>query len=288
MTVIEVVFPVFAIVALGYYLSRNRTMDVVTISEIVVNVTSPCLVFTSIAKKEMVPSEWLVMGGGAAAVVFGCGALTWLYQRANNVRMRGLYLPTMFMNTGNMGLPFALLAFGETGLEKAIMFFIPVVILHFSLGVYIAKGEGGLREIFRLPLIYAALAGLASSLFHAVPPRFVMTALEMLADVAIPLMILNLGIQLRLLKVSKLRHAVAGVLIRMLGGLALAYAFVAIFGIGGVSRNVIFLDAIMPPAVFNVIFAQKYNADADVVASTIVLGTLFSVALTPAYLAFVT
>jgi predicted permease len=115
-----------------------------------------------------------------------------------------------------------------------------------------------------------------------------MTALEMLADVAIPLMILNLGIQLRLLKVSKLRHAVAGVLIRMLGGLALAYAFVAIFGIGGVSRNVIFLDAIMPPAVFNVIFAQKYNADADVVASTIVLGTLFSVALTPAYLAFVT
>lgn len=288
MTVIEVVFPVFSIVALGYLLARNKAIDIPTISEIVVSVTSPCLVFISIAKREIVPSEWLVMGGGACVVVLGTGVMMLIYQRASSVNMRGLYMPVMFMNTGNMGLPFALLAFGPSGLDKAIMFFITVVILHFSLGIYIAKGEGGLREIFRLPLIYAVVAGLVVSLFSLELPRFLGTPIHMLADVAIPLMILNLGIQLRFLSVSDLRHALAGVGIRIGGGFLAAAGFVLVFGISGVSRNVILLDSIMPPAVFNVILAQKYDANPEAVASTIVIGTLLSVVTTPLCLLFVT
>ncbi|MBI5118846.1 AEC family transporter [Candidatus Poribacteria bacterium] len=288
MTVINVVFPVFAIVALGYLLARRKTMDVSTISEIMVNLTSPCLVFTSIAKREIAPSEWLVMGGAAVAIVLGNGAMMWVYQRTNRVRMRGLFLPAMFMNTGNMGLPFSLLAFGQPGLDKAIIFLIAVVLIQYSLGVLIAKGEGGLREMFRLPLIYAAFTGFAFSVFDVNLPKFLLTPVEMLADVSIPLMILNLGIQLHTLSVSSIRHAVAAASIRMGGGFIIALVFVTVVRVFGVSRNVIFLDSLMPPAVFNVILAQKYGADPDAVASTIVLGTLLSVITTPLFLAFVT
>lgn len=288
MTVIEVVFPVFAIVALGYFLARAKQIDIPTISEIVVNVSSPCLVYTSVAKREIVASEWLVIGGAATAIVLGNGLMMLAYQRVSRVRMRGLFLPAMFMNTGNMGLPFALLAFGAAGLDKAIIFFITVVMINFSLGIFIAKGEGGLREIFRLPLIYAAFAGLASSVSGTMLPKFLMTPVSMLADVAIPLMILNLGIQLRSLRVSELRHAVAGVGIRMGGGFLLAAAFVLMFGVTGLSSRIIFLDSLMPPAVFNVVLAQKYGADPDAVASTIVLGTLLSVVVTPVFLIFAT
>ncbi|MBI4831714.1 MAG: AEC family transporter, partial [Candidatus Lindowbacteria bacterium] len=218
MTVIEVVFPVFAIVAFGYLLARRRPMDVSTISEIMVNVTSPCLVFTSIAKREITATEWLVMGGAAIAIVLGSGAMMWLYQKSSGVRMRGLFLPAMFMNTGNMGLPFSLLAFGQPGLDKAIIFFVAVILMHYSLGILIAKGAGGLQEMFRLPLIYAAFTGLAFSIFHVELPKFLMTPVSMLADVSIPLMVLNLGIQLRTLGVSDVRHALAGVGARMGGG----------------------------------------------------------------------
>jgi predicted permease len=210
----------------------------------------------------------------------------WIYQRAAGVRMRGLYLPTMFLNSGNMALPFALLAFGAEGFDKAIIFFIATAMLTFSLGVSIAKGAGGVREVFRLPLIYAALGGLVLSLLGLQLPKFLATPVGMLADTAIPIMIINLGVQLRSLRISDLHHAAVGVGIRMGGGLLLALAFVMLFGVSGVSRNVILLVSIMPPAVFNVILAQKYDANPDAVASTIVMGTLLSVVTTSLLLLF--
>jgi hypothetical protein len=287
LTIIEVIFPVFSIVALGYLLARAKRIDIPTISEIAVNVTSPCLIFLSIARREIIAEEWLTMGGGAVVIVLGAGAAMWLYQRAVGLRMRGLYLPAMFMNSGNMALPMALLAFGPEGFDKAIIFFITIAILNFSLGVFIAKGEGGLREVFRLPLIYAAVAGLSFSLLGLSLPKFLATPVGMLADTAIPLMIINLGVQLRSLTMSDLRHAAAGVFIRMGCGLLLALCFVSIFGVDGLSRKIILLVSIMPPAVFNVILAQKYDADADAVASTIVMGTLLSIVTTSIFLMFI-
>ncbi len=287
-TVFEVVFPVFAIIGIGYILARYKQLDIPTISEIMVYTSSPCLIFTSIAKRDIVPSEWLVMGGAAVVIVLGNGVLMWFYQRARGVRMRGLYLPAMLMNAGNMALPFSLLAFGQAGLDKAIIFFVTIAMLSYSLGVFIAKGEGGLQEMFKLPLIYSALGGLACATFHIQLPMFLMKPLEMLAAVAIPLMVLSLGIQLRSLRISDVHRAAVGVAIRMGGGLLIAAGFVVLFGIAGVSRNVILLDSVMPPAVFNVILAQKYGADAEAVASAIVLGTLLSVVTTPVYLMFVT
>ena len=288
MGVIEVVFPVFSIVALGYLLARAKRIDIPTISEIAVNVTSPCLIFLSITRREIVGSEWLTMGGAALVIIFGGGAMMWIYQRASGVRMRGLYLPAMMMNSGNMALPFALLAFGQEGFDKAIIFFVTVAMMNFSIGVSIAKGKGGLREIFRLPLIYAALGGLTCSVLGLQLPKFLATPVGMLADTAIPLMIINLGVQLRSLRISALRHAATAVGIRMGGGLLIAALFVTIFGVSGVSRNVIMLISIMPPAVFNIILAQKYDADPDAVASAIVLGTLLSVVTTSIFLLFVT
>lgn len=288
MLIIEVVFPVFAIIALGYLLARFKHLDTATLSELVVNITSPCLVYAAMAKREIAVSEWLMMGGAAVSVVAGTGLMMGIYQRTFGLRSRGLFLPAMFMNSGNMALPFSLLAFGEAGFDKAIMFFITIVFIQYSLGIFIAKGQGGFREIFRLPLIYAAVAGLAASVFHFRLPPFLMRPVEMLADVAIPLMILSLGIQLRSLRVSAVRHAMAGAGIRMGGGFLVAAVFVALFNIGGLTRNVIFLDSIMPPAVINVVLSQKYLADPDIVASAIVMGTLMSVLVTPLYLFFAT
>jgi predicted permease len=286
--IINVVFPVFAIIALGYFLARSKQLDIPTMFEIAVTVTSPCLVYTSIASRSIAASEWLVMGGAAVVIVLGSGTLMLGYQHASGLRSRGLYLPAMFMNSGNMALPFALLAFGPTGFDKAIIFFIVVAILNYSIGIFIAKGEGGFREIFRLPLIYAAVVGIVSSVSGAKLPQFLMTPVSMLADMAIPLMILSLGVQLRSLKVSGVRHALAGAGIRMGGGFLVAVAFVAILGISSMTRKVIFLDSLMPPAVTNVVLAQKYSADPDAVASAIVIGTLLSIVTTPIYLLFVT
>jgi predicted permease len=105
---------------------------------------------------------------------------------------------------------------------------------------------------------------------------------------AIPLMLLNLGIQLRLLRVTDVRHSAVSVGIRMGGGLVFGLLFVTLLGVGGVERQVILLGSIMPAAVVNVVIAQRYGSDANLVASAIVLGTIVSAAAIPTLLFFVT
>ena len=119
-------------------------------------------------------------------------------------------------------------------------------------------------------------------------PRIVMEPIEMLGDMAIPIMLLNLGIQLRSLRVTDLAHSIAVVGIRMGGGIAFGLLFVTFFEIRGLERQILLLASVMPPAVINVVFSQRYQRDPDLVASCIVLGTLASLATIPAVLVFVT
>ena len=119
-------------------------------------------------------------------------------------------------------------------------------------------------------------------------PRIVMEPIEMLGSMAIPILLLNLGIQLRTLRVTDLGHSIAVVTIRMGGGVALALLFVTLFDIRGLERQILLLASVMPPAVINVVFAQRYHRDPSLVASCIVLGTFVSLVTIPTLLYLVT
>lgn len=192
----------------------------------------------------------------------------------------------MLWNAGNMALPVCRLAFGPEGLEAAAIVFVVMATVQSSFGVWIAKGEGGLREALRLPLLHASLLGLLCSALGVAPPRAILEPIEMLGAMAIPLMLLNLGIQLRALVVADLHHAVAAVAIRIGGGFAFAWLLVTLLGLEGVVRNVLMVQAIMPAAVINVVIAQRYDASPALVASAIALGTVVSVFTIPALLWF--
>jgi predicted permease len=115
-----------------------------------------------------------------------------------------------------------------------------------------------------------------------------MEPIEMLGAMAIPILLLNLGIQLRTLHVTDLGHSIAIVTIRMGGGVALALLFVTLLEIRGLERQILLLASVMPPAVINVVFAQRYHRDPSLVASSIVLGTFASLVTIPTLLYFVT
>jgi predicted permease len=115
-------------------------------------------------------------------------------------------------------------------------------------------------------------------------PRTVMEPIEMLGAMAIPLMLLTLGIQLRNLAITDVRHSIAAVSIRMGGGVACAAVFVSLFDVGGVDRQVLLLLSVMPAAVINAVIAERYGTDPALVASAIVLSTLASIFVIPAVL----
>jgi predicted permease len=286
--VLDTIVPVAAVVAVGWLLAGRQRLDLASLASIALLVTSPALLFSILARSEIEVARFVTLAGGALFVVAGTGIVALIWSRLTGLERRGLLLPAMLWNAGNMALPVARLAFGAEGLEAAAVVYVTLATLQSSLGIWIAKGEGGLGEALRLPLLHASLLGLLCAATGVVLPRMVMEPIEMLGAMAIPLMLLTLGAQLRGLEIAALSPAIAAVVIRIGGGLCFGLFFVEIFGVEGVTRKVLLLDAIMPAAVINAVISQRYDASPAVVASAIALGTLVSVVTIPALLLFLT
>ena len=275
--VLDTVVPVFAVVALGYWLGGRRGAEARPLADLALMVASPALLFSVLGGSEVDLARMGRLAGAAAVVMAGTGALAALYVRTTGVG-RGFVLPSVFWNAGNMGLAFSRLAFGEAGLDVAAVLFVTVAFFNSLFGVWVAKGESGFAEAMRMPLLYGAGGGIALAITGVTLPRMVMEPIEMVGAMAIPLMLLTLGLQLRALRVADARHALASVSIRMLGGFACMSLFVATFDVTGVDRQVLLLISVMPPAVINVVMAERYGTDPPLVASSIVLGSLCSLA----------
>ena len=285
--ILSIVLPVFSIIGIGYFFASVKKISLDPIIDLLLYLTIPALVLSSLLKKELAPTDLFMVGMSVCAVVLGVGLLSYIYLGVTKQReLKGFYLPTMFMNSGNMAFPLALLAFGEEGLAVSVLYYVTVGILVSSLGIYIAKGKGGFNEIFKMPLIYAAVLGVLLNLGSVKLPGPVLSTLEMLGAATIPVMQLSLGYRLYSTRFSNLGISVAGSVIRIAGGLLIAYAVTGLFGIEGVNRKVIILSSAMPSAVINFIISHKYKLQSELVASIIATSTLASLITIPILLYF--
>ena len=193
---LSLVIPVFILIVIGFFFARYKKISLEPITEIVLYLGAPCLVITSLATKPLFAADIAVILSGALGIVAGVGLLIWLYGLIFHFNSLGFTLPVLFMNAGNMGIPLALFAFGEPGLQRATLFYVIMTLLHYSLGLYLLGGSGGVREIFRLPLIYATAVGLFFNLAQIRIPEPIFQPLWLLGYSVIPLMLVSLGYRL--------------------------------------------------------------------------------------------
>lgn len=284
--VLSIVFPVFSIIGLGYLFARLRRIGLEPLIEVLLYITIPALVISSMIKRELILGDLFIVSISACGVVLGTGLMSFLYLSAiKRKELRGFYLPTMFMNSGNMAFPLSLLAFGEDGLAIAVIYYVTIGILVSSLGVYVAKGKGGFSEIFKLPLIYASIIGIVINLGDLSLPEPIIDTMDILGGATIPLMLITLGYSLYSISLASINLSIAGVVIRMGGGILTAYILVNLLGVEGLNRKVILLASAMPSAVINFIMTQRYRLNPELVASIILLSTLISLLATPLLLA---
>src|SRR3989338_2382177 len=286
--VLSIVFPVFSIIGLGFIFARFKKISLEPVIEILLYLTIPALVISSLTKKHLVPSELVIVSLAASGVVVGTGLVSLIYLRIiNRKELKGFYLPTMFMNSGNMAFPIALLAFGEEGLAIAIIYYVAISLLVYSLGIYIAKGQGGISEIFKLPLIYASMAGITINLTDTSLPKSILSTVEIPGSATIPLMLISLGYRLHSTPLTLLNISIAGALIRIAGGGLVAYLITILFGIDGLNQKIIILSSSMPSAVINFIVSYRYKLHSELVASIISISTVLSLITTPVILAMI-
>lgn len=273
---IEVFAPVFLVVAGGYLFGPYLKLEVESLSELIIKVLAPCLLLSYLSSTKLTMEDSLVISSGGLFVVAGVGLTSLVILSLLGLRQRGLFLPCLFMNSGNMGLPLALLAFGDQGMQRALIFFVTMTVLNYSFGIWLAKGRGGLREVFSLSLIYAAVIGIGLTSFQVRMPEVLFKPLSLLGQATIPLMLITLGYQLRSIKVSHLGVGFLTTLLRIGGGLMWGLLFVKLFSIQGLPAKVIVLEASMPSAVVNLIFSQRYHCQPEAVASSVFVSTVAS------------
>jgi len=285
-TILLSVIPVFAILGIGWVYGRFRDLPARELSDLVMWILIPCLVLSSVGSRPMQLAELGRIGAAAALVVLGCGLAAWLLFR-RRPELRAAMLCAMFMNSANMAFPLALLAFGQEGLTRQVIFYIAINLLHSTLGIALARGRGGLREALRLPLLYAALLGLTLATSGTLLPDAVTRPLDLVGKATLPLMLLMLGVRLRRSRLAHLGPALGVSLVRLVVGFGLGLAAVELLGLTGLARGAVLLGASMPVAVFNAVLAERYALHPELVASSVALSTLLGLATIPLVLAFI-
>jgi predicted permease len=283
----SILSPLFVCAGIGFvWARRGGSYDQELTTTLIMNIGAPCLVFAELASLE-------VDGGAMAQIVASALAsmgvfvlVGWIVLRLARLPSHTFLSPMVFANTGNMGLPLCLFAFGTEGLALATAFFATVSIVHYTAGVWIWSGRASLGELTRMPLSYAvALAALVLATGQA-PPVWVLNTTKLLGGLTIPLMLLTLGISLSRMQIRGVPRTLALSLLRVAMGFATGVVLAGYLELKGIPRGVVIIQCSMPVAVFNYIFAQRYQRSPEEVANLVVMSTLIAFALLPFLLAW--
>jgi predicted permease len=281
----QVIVPVFLIVAVGYVYARRAHPDMGGFNRIMLDVLSPTIVYTALAGKEFHWREHVPLLLAGALLILATGAVAWLLARAAHTQARTLVPVVMFTNCGNMGLPLALLAFGQAGFGAAVALFSISNVIHFSLGARITSARASTRELLLSPLMIASALGFASAVSGIRPPDMVFTGMKLLGEAMLPLMLFALGVRLTQLRRRDVPRGLLGAFARPLVGLAVALPLAWALGLEGNARAQLILFSALPPAVMQFLLAERYEQEPERVAAMILLGNALAIVFVPLGLA---
>ncbi len=285
LTVMAIVAPVFLLASIGFgwcKLGYEYPTDFIT--RLVMTLAVPCLIFTTLIRTEIDLAALSILGLASfisyGAILAGLLAVI----RISGLDIRSYLAPLVFGNTGNLGLPLALFAFGEIGLGYGIIVFAVMAILAFTIGVWLVSGRGSLIRVLKDPIVIATLIGTVFLINGWGVPVWMGRALDLIGQVAIPLMLITLGVAVARLKTGQLGLSIGLSLVKFALCLGVGIAVGRAFGLDDISFGVLVLQLVTPVAVTSFLLAEKYHADADAVAGLVVVSTLISVMALPVIL----
>ena len=281
----DVIVPVLLIVAIGYGYARRAPPDLSAFNRIALDVLAPVLVYSALASKDFRIADHVPLLIGGTVLILGSGLLAWPLARLFGAQPRTLVPVVMFNNSGNMGLPLALLAFGPAHFGAAVALFSVANLFHFSIGARITSASARTRDLMTSPLMIGTALGFASALSDVRPPDVLLSGLKLLGDALLPMMLFALGVRLTSLTRHGLALGLLGALARPLIGLAIGIPLAWALGLEGAARGQLLLFAALPPAVMQFMLADRYQQEPEKVAAMIMLGNALAVVFVPLALA---
>jgi predicted permease len=303
---VEIILPLALVWAVGYLARRLLKLDPRPFARAGLYLLTPTIIFVSLMESEITLAE-----GGRVVLLVGllAGAL-WLiaWAQARLLRLSAedtsaFLLTSIFINAVNYGFPAVLLALKTEGLEWATFFAVGHAFLSNTAGGYIAaRGQGGnfkqtVLQVLRIPMLYAVVLALVLRLAGvsltvpftiggmriALLPA-VYQAIKLLAQAAVPVFMLVLGMQLagsggqekQGAKLPTGAMVLAGIN-RLIVSPLLAWGLVLLLGLGGVAGRAVIMEAAMPSAVLTVILAIEFDTRPRFVSAVVAGTTLASI-----------
>ncbi len=284
-TVLEIVAPVFLLAAIGFlWVKSGAEYRIRFVTQLSMTLGVPCLIFTALMQTDLDPGALTALTLASVAAYAVVSVMTALLVRLLRLNARTYTAPLIFGNTGNLGLPLALFAFGDVGLSYAVVVFAVMAVLSFTFGVWLVAGGGSPIKVIKEPMVAATLLGALFLWQGWETPRFLTNTLELIGQIAIPLMLITLGVAVARLNVGGMGRAVLLSIVKLAICVGAAWIVGLQFDLDPVGFAVLVLQVATPVAVTSYLLAEKYGADADAVAGLVVASTLLSVLALPVLL----
>jgi len=285
MLFLNIVLPVFLIVAVGFFAEKAGRFDFRTLTNCSLYLFSPALVFSAIFKHHIDPGltlDLILFMVIYTTLLLALAALVGRLLRMETESRSALALTTAMMNVGNFGLPLVYFAFGKGGLEISILTFVVFNIPLGTVAIYIAQGGRSsartmLKNTAGIPIFHAVVLAFFLKWLEIPLPEFILRPIDLIGQAAIPLMLVMLGMQLARTRLQA-SPAFLGISsgIRLILAPLIAWILCELLHIPALARNVLILQTSTPSAVLPLLYALRFGTRPDLVAGGILVSTLLS------------
>lgn len=285
--IINIISPIFIVIGISVFVARRFDPPARTLSTPLIYIFIPALVFNGMAASDLTSSEMAGIAGvvlGLKLVMVGGGLLLSRLLHFDRRLESAFIVSVMLMNAANYGIPLNTFAFGEAGGQRAVIYYVMSSLFGAALGIYFAsRGASSMRQallnVFRVPITYAALLGLLFNIGGFSLPLPLQRAVEIMAQAAVPAMLVLLGFQLA--RVS-LRGRWGPLLLasgmRLLLAPLVALPLALLFNLSGVTFQVAIVESAMPTAVITIALTTEFNSDVEFASAATLVSTLLSIA----------
>ncbi len=285
--IIGIIFPVVAIVLVGYFYASKFQPNMDSANIINLNIFLPALMFSVLSRESFQIQNYQLLAFSSVIIILGSGIIAWIIAKVLDINIKTFVPPMMFNNTGNVGLPIAVLAFGEIALGAAVVLFAIEMLLHFTFGAYILSKNSNFLPVFRSPILIATLAGIGINLIDLELWLPATQMIDLLGQAAIPLLLFTLGTRLIVINFNDWKIGILGAILCPISGLVMVLILVQFFDFETLHYQQIILFSVLPPAVLNHIMAEKYQQQPETVASIVMIGNIGSLFILPIALYYV-
>ncbi len=281
--------PVIVCTGIGVYWGvRQKAYPAEFVSNLAISIATPSLVFYTLVSTQL-DNATLSKVAVAALLLIVIMALI------AAALLRLLQLPVLFLlpcatfpNAGNLGLPMSQLAFGDEGLVIAVALFAIFSFVQHTLAVSVLvwanRRDSSVQTVKRsFPYAVAFMGGAAVLLkaFAIAVPAPILNSAKLVGSLAVPMMLISLGYALSTIRQSSVGEGARLAGARLLTGWLSGLVLLRLLDLPDLVAEVLVQQVLMPVAVVNYIYTQRFTPLGNTAASAVLISTLFFALMAP-------